>query len=356
MSSVSSPILQTYASEPAVHALLDACVGRLARRDGNAFELDDGTLYHIADWLRAALINNEPWLKKVDAHGRPKKLMKFGSVDAIVQEADKAMLKAAQKLRDVRLISGDEELIEMLDDGYYVVRLLTPAALDRESAEMQHCIGNGGYDEDLKDPEVAFYSLRDSSGNAHATIEILSGHLCQFQGKQNKTPVEKYQKLVIGFLQSRLRRIGELASSLGFIYDAHGVIQHVFDLPDGLEIAGSLSLYGVPITKLPERMKIKADLHFGDAAIPKLPSGLKIGGSFLAWDTCLTEIPNDMVVGNCLSIMRCSNIRELPEGLSVGRELMIIDTPISRIPTSIGDDVIVYCNAGRMTVGEFRRL
>jgi len=58
----------------------------------------DPQLSHIADWLKAATVNRQPWLGHVDERDRPRKLMKFGSVEAIVNEADKAMLKAAQRL------------------------------------------------------------------------------------------------------------------------------------------------------------------------------------------------------------------------------------------------------------------
>jgi hypothetical protein len=108
-------------------------------------------LSHIIDWLHAAVVNNESWLERRDEFGRPKKLMKFGSLDQIIKEADKAMLKAAQKLQSIQLVEGDEELYQELADGYYLVRLKTAAALDRESAEMQHCVGLGAYDASLND-------------------------------------------------------------------------------------------------------------------------------------------------------------------------------------------------------------
>ncbi len=46
---------------------------------------------HIADWLKASVVNAAPWLDKKDDKGRPKKLLKFGTVDAIFHEAEKAM-------------------------------------------------------------------------------------------------------------------------------------------------------------------------------------------------------------------------------------------------------------------------
>lgn len=44
--------------------------------------------------------------------------MKFGSIEQIVHEADKAMLKAAHQLSTVKLVDGDEELFALPEDGF----------------------------------------------------------------------------------------------------------------------------------------------------------------------------------------------------------------------------------------------
>ncbi len=162
----------------------------------------DEDIRHITDWLKAAVGNDEAWLKHLDDRGRPKKLMKFSSMEDITKEANKAMLKAAQRFSAVKLVEGDEELYAELQDGFYVVRLLTPAALDRESAQMQHCIGNGGYDKALANPDNLYLSLRDKHGKAHATLEVNDGKLIQLQGKQNTVPVDKYLDVLVPFLKS----------------------------------------------------------------------------------------------------------------------------------------------------------
>ena len=129
-------------------------------------------LSHIADWIEAAIVNDEAWLKNVDAQGWPKKLMKFSTLDQIVKEADKAMLKAAQTGRGLDLTGSSESLVAELAEGFYLVELHTPEALDRESAFMQHCIGQGAYDRHLKDGKHRYLSLRDPAGKAHVTIEL----------------------------------------------------------------------------------------------------------------------------------------------------------------------------------------
>ncbi len=188
--------------------LLSYCIGRLMLRAGKAGEdwrnvARDEDIRHVTDWLKAALVNDEAWLKNVDEFQRPKKLMKFSTVAGVHKEANKAMLKASQRLGNVQFIEGDEELYAHLEDGSYLVRLMTTAALDRESARMQHCIGNGAYDDNIDDPEKLYLSLRDRHGNPHATLEIDYGNLTQLQGKQNETPVPKYLDQIIPFLKKQ---------------------------------------------------------------------------------------------------------------------------------------------------------
>lgn len=168
--------------------LLSLCIGRIllaaARRDEDwRSMMTTGQATHIRDWLQVAIINNADWLSKVDDLNRPKKLMKFGSLEAIVAEADKAMLKAVQSGRRVVLNDKDEEFHAELADGYYLVRLRTPEALDHESAEMRHCIGNGSYDADLANEKMLFLSMRAPNGKARATLEIEDGTVKQIQGK-----------------------------------------------------------------------------------------------------------------------------------------------------------------------------
>lgn len=353
MPHTSSPYA-AYASDPETSALLDACVGRIARRDGNDFVIESGHIHHIADWLRAAIANDEPWLKNVDEHGRPKKLLKFGSVDAILREADKAMIKAAQKLRSVKLVDGDEEFVEMLEVGYYVVQLLTPAALDQESAEMQHCIGGGGYDRNLDDGEHNYFSLRDQNGKPHVTIEVENGRLTQFQGKQNTFPVEKYRKLFVPFIKARHWHVDIPAGRLGYVVDIHGNWSSIYDLPVGLKVSGDLDLDGTDITSLPDDLEVEGTLRISDtkvAVLPKglsvgrhlimsranitsLPEGLVIAGDLFLNETPITDLPADISVGGHLGLAG-SLIKKLPDGMRVNGSLFLVGTPITVLPDGL---------------------
>ena len=351
------PILKHHAAgDTNLVWLLDACVGRLARRDPGTFEIQDRHLSHIVDWLRAALVNDEPWLKNVDAHGRPKKLMKFGSVDAIVREADKAMLKAAQRLKGVKLVEGDEEFVEMLEDGYYVVRLLTPAALDRESAEMQHCIGNGGYDKYLGDSKYGYYSLRDPAGHPHVTMELISNHLFQFQGKQNNFPSSRYCSILLPFFKSQKWLVDLPAYELGHIQDTNGDWHPIDCLPDGLEVRGNLDLgrlpdypLNTPVITLPKGLKVGGTLDLRNSGITVLKDGLQVLGSLDISDTEIRRLPDNLSVGGFLDASR-SKIRRLPTGLKIGGPLIILQTMIDELPADLCVGGDFHLNETEVTV------
>lgn len=199
-------------------------------------------LEHIADWIDAAVKNDAPWLKNVDNLGRPKKLLKFSNGMQIVREANRDMMLFAQKSRNVVVSQHDEELVKEFDNGYSLVRLLTPTALDRESGQMQHCIGQGAYDQYLKGGEYEYLSLRDPAGKPHVTIEMGinkrtgARDLKQFQGKQNQPPISKYQDILIPYLREAKVIVRDASPSLPYVTDDHGTWHSVYDLPDELEI------------------------------------------------------------------------------------------------------------------------
>jgi hypothetical protein len=219
-------------------------------------------LPHIADWLEAAVHNNAPWLNRMDALGRPKKLMKFGTLQQIVNEADKAMIKASQNGRGFALDDNHEKEVAKLTDGYYLVEMLTAEALDRESSFMQHCIGNGGYDKKLGDGMHRYLSLRDRKGRPHVTIELKKvlndekyysleatpdgyfWQIAQYYGKQNTKPISKYGEILGPYLAECKLGIKEQFIAVPYIVDRH--------------------LNWHPIEKLPETMDISKFLYTGD--------------------------------------------------------------------------------------------
>jgi hypothetical protein len=252
---------------------------------------------HIVDWLTSAVINNEHWLSNVDAHGRPKKLLKFSTVADITGEADRAMIAFARNNRTIKPVDGDEALVTQLADGFHIVRLMTPRALDAESGLMQHCIGQGAYDRKVASEHYHFYSLRDPWGKPHATLEVDLRRLVliQCQGKQNTAPVERYLELLVGFLTARGIVFGQVHPHHPFVFDEAGNRHPVCDLPDGFTVRSDLcvcpqSLAGNKKASLPRRLTVHGDFAAKGVTLARLPAQLKAVFK-IRLDECVIEQP-----------------------------------------------------------------
>jgi hypothetical protein len=189
----------------------------------------DTELRHILDWLRIAAAEAHSWIDNVDAKGYPKKIMKCGSIPALVREADKQLRRIAAQDRtrqakrlDALTALGPQDVTWQaeLDHGLHLVRLRSPAALDDESLRMRHCIGMGSYDERLDDPVYAYYSVRDENDDALATLEVNGAVVMQFKGPLNTVPAAHVTDAVTEFM-----------SRLGWVHwsDLHGVRMRLFE-------------------------------------------------------------------------------------------------------------------------------
>jgi hypothetical protein len=164
------------------------------------FELQ---ILEIIDWMLRAGAERHTWIENVDDLGRPKKLMKCDGIGALHTEAMKAAERVQRTEKHFLLGPDDEVFVRTLGDGYTLVRLLSPRALDKEGARMRHCIGGGLYDERLNESRgYSYYSVRDADGRPLATLEIVAssiisslfdeptviGEIRQFQGPRNTRP------------------------------------------------------------------------------------------------------------------------------------------------------------------------
>jgi hypothetical protein len=295
--------------------LLELSLGRVldnaASRGEFPISLVSGTqAAHIRDWLTAAVANDEQWLKATDLEGRPRKLLKFGSIDAIIGEADKAMRKFAQKNRALRLKEGDEELYAELEEGYYVVRLLTPAALDRESGEMRHCVGQGAYDHRVGTEQYDFLSLRDRFGKAHVTIELdlrpaRGPIIIQCQGKQNQPPATTYATMLGPMFKEKGIRAGQVGE---IVYDQNWTAHHVASMPSGTVVRSDLTIRCINALTLPEKLTVQGEFTCEDCHDIVMPRQLRIGEGLL---------------------MSFCSVREAAEWISVGKDvnLLRMETP-----------------------------
>jgi hypothetical protein len=360
--------------------LLFHCVGRVQLKTGEDLgsrlfneALDRlSEVIHIADWLKVSVVEDAPWLRNVDNAGRPKKLLKFGSMAAITAEADRFMLRRskASMPAEIKISEGDEESHFDLGDGWWLAKLLTPIALDRESHLMQHCIGQGGYDHRLSDEQVEFLSLRDPQGMPHATIEVDHGEVVQFQGKQNQAPIPKYVVRCLPYFQSK--PFSHLPQS--FVKDVSGTVYTVYDLPEVLRVdgqvhinntvgnlrlpnvieatgsvtlagnacenvpariktGGRLVINGAVVDRLPEVLDVKEGISLSGSPISKLPDNLSLDGGLHLRGSAVKELPKGLTVRGCLDISRTA-VTHLPEDLKCAN-IDISNTEIKRFDTSV---------------------
>lgn len=151
---------------------------------------------HVVDWLIVAQSEGHAWLGNVDYDGYPQKLMKCGTIERLVFEADKGL--RARKVADVVLGPEDEGFVAGLGAGHTLVELLSPLALRKEGSAMRHCIGHGGYDWQLAEADRHLYSVRDPSGAPLATLEVHGSAVRQFRAAKNEDPTSAVLDLISG--------------------------------------------------------------------------------------------------------------------------------------------------------------
>lgn len=342
-----------------LHFLLMCSLGRILAKEpiGKAYSAQDEPsfrdLRHIVDWLRAAIFNDAAWLSNVDASGRPRKLLKYGTVAGMVAEVNRDMLRQArQNGAPSDGIEGAELYVE-LGEGWRLVRLLTARALDYESSIMQHCIGAGGYDLQLADPEGMFLSLRDPSGKPHATIAVYGNKIGELSGKQNELPRPKYLKRLAPFFLN-IGDMSYLDGSHGVVMDVHGTVHGSDDLPEILEVSGDLNLvHDSPdgakcrlprVIRAGGAVSIEEDVFEGELELVEAARvdvagwgmlakncAFKVNQSLDLTGSDIERLPENLVLKGSLRLFGAA-LTELPSGLIVGDELDIKGTDISSLP------------------------
>ncbi|MDQ0318986.1 hypothetical protein QO002_001124 [Pararhizobium capsulatum DSM 1112] len=141
---------------------------------------------HVFDWLQNAQTEGHAWLGNLGPDGYPKKIMKCGSLQRLVHEANKGF--QARKVADVALGPDDEALVADLGASHILVELLSPLALRKEGSGMRHFIGHGGYDWLLGKADRHVYSVRDPDGAPLATLEVHDRVVRQFRAELNEHP------------------------------------------------------------------------------------------------------------------------------------------------------------------------
>lgn len=160
--------------------------------------------------------------------------------------AELATKKAKNEQMYKASLSGTKFIMD-LPNRMKAYQLITPEALDYESEYMGHCVGQGAYDKGVSDGSIQIYSIRDSDGEPHATLEVRGKDVYQCKGKGNKTPVQRYIPAVQHFVDSQKFEIKHDMKNIGLIKQ-DGKYYSVYDLPDGFVVNDDLDLSGMDLT------------------------------------------------------------------------------------------------------------
>lgn len=213
-------------------------------------------IYHIRDWISSSLNNEESWLNNVDPKGRPLKLLKIGSVEQALKEANKySELQRQKNIEKADLDAafeqecskGDIVAVKNFGDGFKMVQILTKNGATRESVLMRHCIANSAYDEFFFDtnPESkwVFYSLRDAQNKPRITMEVdlIRKTVTQCVGKKNTAPDREFMSKIEEFLISFGFSYSQTFTQEGIVIQ-NGRSYTFADLPDDFEFYGTLDI------------------------------------------------------------------------------------------------------------------
>lgn len=286
----------------------------------------DFEVTHVVDWLVADLNATAPWLERTDGQGRPRKLLKCSTIADLMHEADKAMDRRNGGRARKALGPEDEERIAVLGGGYFLVGLLTPAALDLESDRLHHCLGDGAYDGLLAAGWGRYLSVRDRKNRPVATIELRQEpngkwRLNQIAGKHNGRPSREVMDVIRTYAVEQ------------DWWDRH-YWWPVVDSPDGIEY---------DVDRIPAGATIQS-LDISQATLEtvdrfELPAALTVLGDASLIDGI--DIPERMTVCGILSLgdpyMQVRKAFVLPESLHVDREVRIWsrDDIVQPVPTHL---------------------
>lgn len=185
----------------------DSDVMKWTRRTRVYLMLHEDDIRHVVDWLWLAATECHPWTTDLDEYGRPRKLLKPGTIAELRRYADRELARRPKPKLSRELTDEDQRVVLDLGDGYELVGLLTPMALDAETIAMDHCIGRGSYDWKLgAESRYRFFSVRDETGQSRATLEVHGVVIEQAVGYRNG-PVEDHVQRKIDDAARALRWI-----------------------------------------------------------------------------------------------------------------------------------------------------
>lgn len=186
-----------------------------------------------------------------------------------------------ERLKRSRLrIAGDEGTADPVPSvgGHRWLHLVTPEALDAESAAMGHCVGDGGYDyltwergrdglperrRCARDAAAGIWSLRDRDGRSVLTAEVHSaGYVAQIERRFNESPQPEDTPHVLVLLDHLRAAMPDLRDPDWIVRDERDGSRHHRDwMPDGIHLKGPFFfLNPCDWQRLPTAMRIEGDV------------------------------------------------------------------------------------------------
>ncbi|MBQ8870041.1 MAG: PcfJ domain-containing protein [Alphaproteobacteria bacterium] len=208
--------------------------------------------------------------------------------DAYKRKQEEKAIKAAEFLKDS--LYGTESVMAF-DDGMQILELKSKVALDFESREMCHCVGDGEYD-DNDGQKIDIFSLRDEKGHPHVTLELRNGVLKQCKAYGNKKPKEEYLAYIREFVQTNDIEISSDMKFLG-MFKQDGKYYTYDNLPKGFVYKGMLDLSGIGLKKLPDMSHIEVTGSFicdRNHLTDLKGAPYKVGGSFFVSSNSLKSL------------------------------------------------------------------
>ena len=262
-----------------------------------------------------------------------------------------AKKQKAQQTLNKSLIGA--KFVMNLPNNMTAYRLTTPDALDFESEFMGHCVGSGGYDENVKNGTTQIYSIRDEPGEPHVTFEVRDGVIQQCKGKQNKAPVAKYMPAVQAFIKQNKFKLGGDKRNTGLI-EQDGEYYSIFHLPQNFVLRDDLDLSNMDLTELPDMstVTIQGNFKCNDNQLTSLTGAPKhVGGKFNCSGNQLTNLkgaPKQVDGGFYCSYNQLTSLEGAPE--NVGGDFYCSDnqlTSLTGAPEKVGGNF--YCHSSLLT-------
>ncbi len=297
----------------------------------------DQKVQHVADWISAAMVNNEPWLADLNKKGKPKVLVDIGSLKQAVDKANIDMRKNRGNPDFILETAKDVQEVMKLEHGYRIVKLLSPRALDRETAMLGHCIGDGTYDHKVKNQIIAYYSLRDQNNQACASMEVMDGLLLQCKGKNDKSVLKKHVPYIKKFVEREELWVKEKPALCGLISDKQGVTQNIYDLPENTHFVGNLNLEGVEIESLPKGFRVDGNLLCANSAIKELPDNLVVSRHAVFDGSEIETIGENIHIGKTLSLAHCKKLIHIPGSTKIDGDLVLSGNAVE----TMGDNITI---------------